>query len=141
MRFIFAFLILFSCTSENSIHLSNLKLFDEIMSEHDELMLDMRTLNQMKEDLLEIDGFDEESKPVKDLDEARMSMMSFMKEFGGEFTIDSYPMDKKSHTNLEGVDLLSVNKKLLVFKDKINGVSVKFSTSISEGNNILESSK
>ena len=116
MRHIFILFILFSCSSKNNLHLSNLELLDVIMIEHDELMLEMKNIKNIKGSLLEIDGIEEDNEAVKNLDIARMSMMNFMKDFSNEFSFDKYPMDKKTHDNLEGIDLLQVNNRLIEFK-------------------------
>ena len=50
---------LFSCSSVNKIHESNLVLLDEVIYEHDELMKDMKELKDLKtklESLEESDG-------------------------------------------------------------------------------------
>ena len=111
MRYIYILFFLISC-SNNDLHLSNVELLDDIMKEHDELMLEMKNIKNIKSSLLEIDGVEEDNEAIKNLDIARMSMMNFMKEFSNEFSFDNYPMDKKTHENLEGIDLLQVNNKL-----------------------------
>ena len=47
-------------------------------------------------------------------------------------------MDKKTHDNLEGIDLLQVNNKLNEFMKSINDVSEKFKISMSSGQKILD---
>ena len=138
MRHIFILFILFSCSSKNNLHLSNLELLDVIMIEHDELMLEMKNIKNIKGSLLEIDGIEEDNEAVKNLDIARISMMNFMKDFSNEFSFDKYPMDKKTHDNLEGIDLLQVNNRLIEFKKSIEDVSEKFETSMSSGQKILD---
>ena len=138
MRYIFTLFLLISCSNNNSLHQSNVELLDDIMKEHDELMLEMKTIKDIKSGLLEIDGIEEDNEAVKNLDVARMSMMNFMKDFSNEFSFDKYPMDKKTHDNLEGVDLLQVNNKLNEFMKSINDVSEKFKISMSSGQKILD---
>ena len=138
MRYIFVLFVLISCSNNNSLHLSNLELFDDIMKEHDDLMLEMKNIKNIKTNLLEIDGIEEDNEAIKNLDIARMSMMNFMKDFSNEFSFDKYPMDKKTHDNLEGIDLLQVNNKLNEFKKSIDDVSEKFETSMSSGQKILD---
>ena len=138
MRYIFLLFVLISCSNNNSLHLSNLELFDDIMKEHDDLMLEMKNIKNIKNSLLEMDGIEEDNEAIKNLDIARMSMMNFMKDFSNEFSFDKYPMDKKTHDNLEGIDLLQVNNKLNEFKKSIDDVSEKFETSMSSGQKILD---
>ncbi len=137
MKYIFVLFILISC-SNNNLHLSNVELLDDIMKEHDDLMLEMKNIKNIKTNLLEIDGIEEDNEAIKNLDIARMSMMNFMKDFSNEFSFDKYPMDKKTHDNLEGIDLLQVNNKLNEFKKSIDDVSEKFETSMSSGQKILD---
>ena len=137
MRYIFALFFLISCSNSNDLHLSNVELLDDIIKEHDELMLEMKNIKNIKSSLLEIDGIEEDNETVKNLDIARMSMMNFMKDFSNEFSFDKYPMDKKTHENLEGIDLLQVNNKLNDFKENIDNVSEKFETSLTSGQKIL----
>lgn len=138
MKYIFVLFILISCSNNNNLHLSNVELLDDIMKEHDDLMLEMKNIKNIKTNLLEIDGIEEDNEAVKNLDIARMSMMNFMKDFSNEFSFDKYPMDKKTHDNLEGIDLLQVNNKLNDFKKSIDNVSEKFETSMSSGQKILD---
>ena len=138
MRYIFTLFVLISWSNNNSLHQSNVELLDDIMKEHDELMLEMKTIKDIKSGLLEIDGIEEDNDAVKNLDVARMSMMNFMKDFSNEFSFDKYPMDKKTHDNLEGIDLLQVNNKLNEFMKSINDVSEKFKISMSSGQKILD---
>ena len=137
MKYIFVLFVLISC-SNNNLHLSNVELLDDIMKEHDDLMLEMKNIKNIKSNLLEIDGIEEDNEAIKNLDVARMSMMNFMKDFSNEFSFDKYPMDKKTHDNLEGIDLLQVNNKLNDFKKSIDNVSEKFETSMSSGQKILD---
>ena len=101
-------------------------------------MLEMKNIKNIKSSLLEIDGIEEDNETVKNLDIARMSMMNFMKDFSNEFSFDKYPMDKKTHENLEGIDLFQVNNKLNDFKENIDNVSEKFETSLTSGQKILD---
>ena len=137
MRYIIAVLFLFSCSSENKLHLSNVELLGVIMTEHDDLMLEMKSIKEIKNNLLELDGIEEDSEVVKNLDDARMSMMNFMKDFSNEFSFDKYPMDKNTYDNLEGIDINDVNLKLNKYKSNIDLVSEKFKSSISSGKEIL----
>ena len=138
MKYIFVLFVLISCSNNNNLHLSNVELLDDIMKEHDDLMLEMKNIKNIKTNLLEIDGIEEDSEAIKNLDIARISMMNFMKDFSNEFSFDKYPMDKKTHDNLEGIDLLQVNNKLNEFKKSIDDVSEKFETSMSSGQKILD---
>ena len=135
MKYIFVLFVSISCSNNNNLHLSNVELLDDIMKEHDDLMLEMKNIKNIKTNLLEID---EDNEAIKNLDIARMSMMNFMKNFSNEFSFDKYPMDKKTHDNLEGIDLLQVNNKLNEFKKSIDDVSEKFETSMSSGQKILD---
>ena len=138
MKYISVLFVLISCSNNNNLHLSNVELLDDIMKEHDDLMLEMKNIKNIKTNLLEIDGIEEDNEAIKNLDIARMSMMNFMKDFSNEFSFDKYPMDKKTHDNLEGIDLLQVNNKLNEFKKSIDNVSEKFETSMSSGQKILD---
>ena len=138
MRYIIAVLFLFSCSSENKLHLSNVELLEVIMTEHDDLMLEMKSIKEIKNNLLELDEIEEDSEVVKNLDDARMSMMKFMKDFSNEFSFDKYPMDKNTYDNLEGIDINDVNLKLNKYKSNIDLVSEKFKSSISSGKEILD---
>ena len=138
MRYIIAVLFLFSCSSENKLHLSNVELLRVIMTEHDDLMLEMKSIKEIKNNLLELDEIEEDSEVVKNLDDARMSMMNFMKDFSNEFSFDKYPMDKNTYDNLEGIDINDVNLKLNKYKSNIDLVSEKFKSSISSGKEILD---
>ena len=138
MRYIIAVFFLFSCSSENKLHLSNVELLGVIMTEHDDLMLEMKSIKEIKNNLLELDEIEEDSEVVKNLDDARMSMMNFMKDFSNEFSFDKYPMDKNTYDNLEGIDINDVNLKLNKYKSNIDLVSEKFKSSISSGKEILD---
>ena len=138
MRYIIAVLFLFSCSSENKLHLSNVELLGVIMTEHDDLMLEMKSIKEIKNNLLGLDEIEEDSEVVKNLDDARMSMMNFMKDFSNEFSFDKYPMDKNTYDNLEGIDINDVNLKLKKYKSNNDLVSEKFKSSISSGKEILD---
>ena len=138
MRYIIVVLFLFSCSSENKLHLSNVELLEVIMTEHDDLMLEMKSIKEIKNNLLELDEIEEDNEVVKNLDDARMSMMNFMKDFSNEFSFDKYPMDKNTYDNLEGIDINDVNLKLNKYKNNIDLVSEKFKSSISSGKEILD---
>ena len=140
MRYIniISVLFLFSCSSENKLHLSNVEPLGVIMTEHDDLMLEMKSIKEIKNNLLELDEIEEDSEVVKNLDDARMSMMNFMKDFSNEFSFDKYPMDKNTYDNLEGIDINDVNLKLNKYKSSIDLVSEKFKSSISSGKEILD---
>ena len=65
MKYIFILFVLISCSNNNSIHLSNVELLDDIMTEHDELMLEMKNIKNIKNSLLEIDGIEEDNEAIK----------------------------------------------------------------------------
>ena len=48
MRYIFVLFVLISCSNNNSLHLSNLELFDDIMKEHDDIMLEMKNRSSVQ---------------------------------------------------------------------------------------------
>ena len=130
---------LFSCSSDNKIHESNLALLDEVIYEHDELMKDMKELKDLKtklESLKESDG--NIDMAIKNLDEARKGMMSFMKDFSEEFPFDSYPMQKDAFENLDTKKLKEINDKLQSQKEVVMEISSKFSSSIDQAENILD---
>ena len=144
MRYILILFFLISCSNNNNIHLSNLELLDNIMIEHDELMMEMKDLknfknalgNRMEENLE--DQYKDRAKIVIDnLDDAHNSMMSFMKEFSDVFPFDSYPMSKEKHKNMSDEELKDVNNKLKSFQDKIIIVSEKFSSSKQRASRML----
>ena len=139
MRYLILMFFLFSCSSENKIHESNLALLDEVIYEHDELMKDMKELKDLKtklESLKESDG--NIDMAIKDLDEARKGMMSFMKDFSEEFPFDSYPMQKDAFENLDTKKLKEINDKLQSQKEVVMEISSKFSSSIDQAENILD---
>ena len=114
------------------------------MIEHDELMMEMKDLKNLKnglsnkmEENLE-DQYKDRAKIVIDnLDDAHNSMMSFMKEFSDVFPFDSYPMSKEKHKNMSDEELKDVNNKLKSFQDKIIIVSEKFSSSKQRASRML----
>ncbi len=139
MRYLILMFFLFSCSSENKIHESNLALLDEVIYEHDELMKDMKELKDLKtklESLKESDG--NIDMAIKNLDEARKGMMSFMKDFSEEFPFDSYPMQKDAFENLDTKKLKEINDKLKSQKEVVMEISSKFSSSIAQAENILD---
>ena len=144
MRYIFILFVLISCSNNNNLHLSNLELLDDIMIEHDELMMEMKDLKNLKnglgnkmEENLE-DQYKDRAKIVIDnLDDAHNSMMTFMKEFSDVFPFDSYPMSKEKHKNMSDEELKDVNNKLKSFQDKIIIVSEKFSSSKQRASRML----
>ena len=130
---------LFSCSSENKIHESNLALLDEVIYEHDELMKDMKELKDLKtklESLEESDGNIDIA--INNLDEARKSMMSFMKDFSEEFPFDSYPMQNDAREGLDSKILKEINGKLQRQKEVVMEVSSKFSISIDQAEKLLD---
>ena len=130
---------LFSCSSVNKIHESNLVLLDEVIYEHDELMKDMKELKDLKtklESLEESDG--NIGIAINNLDEARKGMMSFMKDFSEEFPFDSYPMQKDALEGLDSKILKEINGKLQRQKEVVMEVSSKFSTSIDQAEKLLD---
>ena len=133
MRYIIVMFFLFSCSSVNKIHESNLVLLDEVIYEHDELMKDMKELKDLKtklESLEESDGNIDIA--INNLDEARKSMMSFMKDFSEEFPFDSYPMQNDAREGLDSKILKEINGKLQRQKEVVMEVSSKFSISIDQ---------
>ncbi|MFL2996865.1 MAG: hypothetical protein ACJZ00_06975 [Cytophagales bacterium] len=139
MRYIIVMFFLFSCSSVNKIHESNLVLLDEVIYEHDELMKDMKELKDLKtklESLEESDG--NIGIAINNLDEARKGMMSFMKDFSEEFPFDSYPMQKDAREGLDSKILKEINGKLQRQKEVVMEVSSKFSTSIDQAEKLLD---
>ena len=52
MRYIFLlFFVLVSCESQNNIHEQNVNLLNEVITLHDELMVDMKELRSLKSQL------------------------------------------------------------------------------------------
>ena len=139
MRYLILMFFLFSCSSENKIHESNLALLDEVIYEHDELMKDMKELKDLKtklESLEESDGNIDIA--INNLDEARKSMMSFMKDFSEEFPFDSYPMQNDAREGLDSKILKEINGKLQRQKEVVMEVSSKFSISIDQAEKLLD---
>ena len=88
MRFLFILIVLFSCSNNNSIHElnmefheSNMELLDEIIIVHDELMMEMKNLKNLKNDLIEIEEKVDIDEEIKNLEDAHKSMMNFMENF------------------------------------------------------------
>ena len=130
MRYIFLlFFVLVSCESQNNIHEQNVNLLNEVIILHDELMVDMKELRSLKSQLEEA-GINSEDKLVIDLDNARSSMMTFMKEFSEEFPFDKYPMDKDAYKDMDKAALSTVNGKLIDQKKSIDLVSELFEISM-----------
>ena len=139
MRYIIVMFFLFSCSSVNKIHESNLVLLDEVIYEHDELMKDMKELKDLKTKLesLEESGGNIDIA-INNLDEARKSMMSFMKDFSEEFPFDSYPMQNDAWEGLDSKILKEINGKLQRQKEVVMEVSSKFSISIDQAEKLLD---
>ena len=130
MRYIFLlFFVLVSCESQNNIHEQNVNLLNEVITLHDELMVDMKELRSLKSQLEEA-GINSEDKLLIDLDNARSSMMTFMKEFSEEFPFDKYPMDKYAYKDMDNAALSTVNGKLIDQKKSIDLVSELFEISM-----------
>ena len=79
---------------------------------------------------LEEAGINSEDKLLIDLDNARSSMMTFMKEFSEEFPFDKYPMDKDAYKDMDNAALSTVNGKLIDQKKSIDLVSELFEISM-----------
>ena len=74
MRYIFLlFLVLVSCESQNNIHEQNVNLLNDVITLHDELMVDMKELRSLKSQLEEV-GINSGDKLLNELDIARSSM-------------------------------------------------------------------
>ncbi len=130
MRLLFVYLFLFiSCKSEVNTHQSNMNILDEVITTHDKLMVKMKDLKSLKNKLTQ-EGIDPENKLVLDLDEARSSMMNFMKIFSEEFQYDKYPMDKDSYQDIDEKTLSMINYKLEMQKKMVLEVSDLFENSI-----------
>ena len=143
MRYFIILLLLISC-SDNNMHESNIKLLDKIIVEHDELMIEMKDLKNLKNELsnnMELNTEDQyEDRAtivIGNLDDAHNSMMSFMKEFSDVFPFDNYPMSKEKYKNMKNEELKDVNDKLKSFHDKIIIVSEKFSKSKQRASRML----
>ena len=144
MRYFIILLLLISCSNNNNMHESNIKLLDKIIVEHDELMMDMKELKNLKNELS--DNMESNSEDqykdrativIGNLDDAHNSMMSFMKEFSDVFPFDNYPMSKEKYKNMKSEELKNVNDKLKSFHDKIIIVSDKFSKSKQRASRML----
>ena len=140
MRFLFILIVLFSCSNNNSIHESNMEfhesnmqLLDEIIIVHDELMMEMKNLKNLKNDLIEIEEKIDVDEKIKNLEDAHKSMMNFMENFSAEFSFEDYPMNKEKYKNLNQSDLKNVNQKLKEFDKAINKVSDKFQNGVRKG--------
>ena len=130
MRLILVYIFLFiSCKTEVNTHQSNMNLLDEVITTHDELMLKMKDLKSLKNELTN-EGIEPENKLVLDLDEARSSMMKFMKKFSEDFQFDKYPMDRESYQDIDEKNLSIINDKLKRQKEIVLEVSVLFESSI-----------
>ena len=138
MRYIFLLFLFISCSTDNSLHESNMELVEDIVFKHDQLMIEMKNIKKIKNTLSELDESFDVEDAMKNLDDAHKSMMNFMKEFSDEFSFDKYPMNKNTYQNLDKIDIKSVNDRLNEFSKYINNVSEKFSSSISQGNKILD---
>ena len=138
MRYFFIFFVLLlSCENENNIHEKNMNLLNEVITLHDELMIDMKELRSLKGQLEET-GISSEDKLVMDLDKAHSSMMTFMKEFSNEFPFDKYPMDKDAFQELDKSILSSVNEKLIEQKKSIDLVYELFEMSKLNANEAIK---
>ena len=139
MRYIFILLFLFSCAGDKSLHQSNLEILDEVILKHDELMIEMKTLKdlKMKMESLEISDTTIVSA-VNNLDDARKDMMSFMKGFSEEFPYDKYPMQRDSFDGIGDKELKQINNKLQKQKEVVMEVSSKFSYSIDQAKKLLD---
>ena len=126
-----------SCENENNINEKNMNLLNEVITLHDELMIDMKELRSLKGQLEET-GISSEDKLVMDLDKARSSMMTFMKEFSNEFPFDKYPMDKDAFQELDKSILSSVNEKLIEQKKSIDLVYELFEMSKLNANEAIK---
>ncbi len=139
MRYIFILLFLFSCAGDKSLHHSNIEILDDIILKHDELMIEMKTLKdlKMKIESLEISDTTIVSA-VNNLDDARKDMMSFMKGFSEEFPYDKYPMQRDSFDGIGDKELKQINNKLQKQKEVVMEVSFKFSSSIDQAKKLLD---
>ena len=130
MRLIFLYVfILISCESKVDTHQSNMELLDDVVNIHDELMVKMKDLKSLKNELTQ-DGVESDNQLVLELDNARSSMMKFMKKFSEDFQFDKYPMDRESYQDIDEKGLSIVNDKLKGQKKIVLEVSELFETSI-----------
>ena len=78
MRLIFLYVfILISCESKVDTHQSNMELLDDVVNIHDELMVKMKDLKSLKNELTQ-DGVESDNQLILELDNARSSMMKFI---------------------------------------------------------------
>ena len=130
MRLIFLYVfILISCESKVDTHQSNMELLDDVVNIHDELMVKMKDLKSLKNELTQ-DGVESDNQLILELDNARSSMMKFMKKFSEDFQFDKYPMDRESYQYIDEKGLSIVNDKLKGQKKIVLEVSELFETSI-----------
>ena len=130
MRLIFLYVvILISCESKVDTHQSNMELLDDVVNIHDELMVKMKDLKSLKNELTQ-DGVESDNQLILELDNARSSMMKFMKKFSEDFQFDKYPMDRESYQDIDEKGLSIVNDKLKGQKKIVLEVSELFETSI-----------
>ena len=130
MRSIFLYVfILISCESKVDTHQSNMELLDDVVNIHDELMVKMKDLKSLKNELTQ-DGVEPDNQLILELDNARSSMMKFMKKFSEDFQFDKYPMDRESYQDIDEKGLSIVNNKLKDQKKIVLEVSDLFETSI-----------
>ena len=130
MRLIFLYVfILISCESKVDTHQSNMELLDDVVNIHDELMVKMKDLKSLKNELTQ-DGIEPDNQLILELDNARSSMMKFMKKFSEDFQFDKYPMDRESYQDIDEKGLSIVNDKLKGQKNIVLEVSELFETSI-----------
>lgn len=130
MRLIFLYVfILISCESKVDTHQSNMELLDDVVNIHDELMVKMKDLKSLKNELTQ-DGVESDNQLILELDNARSSMMKFMKKFSEDFQFDKYPMDRESYKDIDEKGLSIVNDKLKGQKKIVLEVSELFETSI-----------
>ena len=126
--FLYVF-ILISCESKVDTHQSNMELLDDVVNIHDELMVKMKDLKSLKNELTQ-DGVESDNQLILELDNARSSMMKFMKKFSEDFQFDKYPMDRESYQDIDEKGLSIVNDKLKGQKKIVLEVSELFETSI-----------
>ena len=130
MRSIFLYVfIVISCESKVDTHQSNMELLDDVVNIHDELMVKMKDLKSLKNELTQ-DGVEPDNQLILELDNARSSMMKFMKKFSEDFQFDKYPMDRESYKDIDEKGLSIVNDKLKGQKKIVLEVSELFETSI-----------
>jgi len=124
------FIFLISCAS--NLDDSNSKILDEIMNEHDILMEKMSELKKLENNIKSTISDDSLSiRLVSDLKNSHRLMMMFMQEFSNEFPFDKYPMNKEDKNEN------SVNKRLIIQKERIFIISESFEESILNAQNSL----